>query len=191
MVGFSDAKISDAKTGLELDKMEIPAVSRRDSAGDGGYRGVQQRSLSAGASRKHSILKILLLVSGVLLPFVLMFLLWDQGFVDLPLLESKKAQRELERYATVGPVMTSIGQNQHIKLTVQIECKDTRLKKKITGISSAIKSKLLVILSSPEVKDKLRLQDYASLKSYFKEEIDSLLQKESVEAVYFSDIVRY
>ena len=191
MVDSSDAAIREVKKGLELDKMEIPSVPRRDRIEDSGYRGVQQRSLPARARRKYPIFKVLLVVSGALLPLVFIFLLWNQGFVDLPLIGSKKIQRELERYATVGPVMTSIGKDEHLKLTVQIECKNARLKKKILGISSAIRSKLLVALSSPEAKEKLRLQDYASLKSYFKQEIDSLLPKESVDAVYFSDIVRY
>ncbi len=191
MVDSSEAAIREVKKGLELDKMEIPSVPQRDRIEDSGYRGVQQRSLSARAPRKYPILKILLVVSGALLPLFFIFLLWNQGLVDLPLVGSKKVQRALERYATVGPVMTSIGKDDHLKLTVQIECKNARLKEKILGISSAIKNKLLVVLSSPEAKEKLRLQDYASLKSYFKQEIESLLPKESVDAVYFSDIVRY
>jgi flagellar basal body-associated protein FliL len=134
---------------------------------------------------------MLLLVSGVLLPIVLLFLLWDQGVVDLPLLKSNKVRREHQRFATVGPVMTSIGQNQHIKMTVRIECKNTRLKEKVAEIESAVKSKLLFVLSSPEVKEKLRLQDYAAIKAFFKKEVDSLLPNDTVEAVYFSEIIRY
>lgn len=191
MVGSSDAKISEKNTGLELDRMEVPPVSRIKRSDDGGYRGVQKRSSSTTGPNRQAIIKILLLVSGVLLPFVLMFFLWDQGVVDVPFLKSRKAQRVLKRYATVGPVMTSIGQDQHVKLTVQIECKDTRLKKKISEISSAVKGKLLIVLNSPEVKEKLLHQDYAPVKSRLKKEIDSLLQKESIEAVYFSDIVLY
>lgn len=191
MVGPGNGKISEAKTGLELDKMEIPEVLRTPKSQDGGYRGIRQPSSHRGGFSRQAVLKILVLITGVLLPFVLMFLLWDQGVVDLPFLGSKKAQRVLKRFTTVGPVMTSIGDNEHIKITVQIECKDSALKKKITALAPAVKGKLLVVLSSPEVKEKLRRQDYGALKSHFKAEIDSLLTKESVKAVYFSDILRY
>jgi flagellar basal body-associated protein FliL len=183
--------ISEAKTGLELDKMEIPSSSQTAHPQEAGYRGVQQRSVPRGQAKKHSMFKTLVLISGLLLPTVLLFLLWDQGVVDLPLLKSNKVRREHERYATVGPVLTSIGENQHIKLTVLIECKDTRLKKKVADISSAVRSKLLVVLSSPEAKEKLRLRDYTSFKSHFEEEINRLLPNDSVEAVYFSEIISY
>jgi len=189
MAEFSEEKISDASFGLELDKMEIPSVSSTKRVEEGWYRGVQDRS---GSGRNWaSKLKAFLLILGVLLPFALVFFLWDRGVVDLPYLDSKKAIRELERYATVGPIMTNVGKNEHIKLTVQIECKNVNLKNKVNEISSAIKSKILVILSSPEAKDRLRRQDYASLKSEFKKEINRLLRKSSIKAVYIADIVRY
>jgi len=191
MAEFSEEEISDASLGLELDKMEIPSVSSTRRVEEGGYRGVQDRSGSGKGSSWVSKLKVFLLILGVLLPLALISFLWDQGVVDLPYLGSKKVIRELERYATVGPVMANIGKNQHVKLTVQIECKDVNLKNKVNEISSAIKSKILVILSSPEAKDQLRRHDYASLKSEFKKEINRLLLKSSIKAVYIADIVRY
>ena len=109
MAGFSEEKISDASFGLELDKMEIPSVSSTKRVAEGGYRGVQDRSGSGKEWNWASKLKAFLLISGVLLPFALVFFLWDKGVVDLPYLESKKAIRELERYATVGPIMTNVG----------------------------------------------------------------------------------
>jgi len=191
MTEFSEEKISDASFGLELDKMEIPSVSSTKQVAEGRYRGVKDRSDSGKGSIWVSRLKMFSLILGVLLPFALVFFLWDQGVVDLPYLDSKKAIRELERYATVGPIMTSMGKNQHVKLTVQIECKNVNLKNKVNEISSAIKNKILVILSSPEAKDQLRRHDYASLKSKFKKEINRLLRKSSIKAVYIADIVRY
>ena len=191
MTEFSEEKKSDASFGLELDKMEIPSVSSTKKVAEGGYRGVQDRSDSGKEWSWASKLKAFLLILGVLLPLALIFFLWDKGVVDLPYLGSKSVARELERYATVGPVMTSIGKNQHMRLTVQIECKNAKLKNRVNEISSAIKSKILEILSSPEAKDQLRRQDYASLKSEFKKEINRLLRKSSIKAVYIADIVRY
>ena len=75
MAGFSGAKISEAKIGLELDKMELPSISKSVRDQDSGYRGVQQKSYSAKSPRRHSIFKMMLLISGVLLPIVLLFLL--------------------------------------------------------------------------------------------------------------------
>ena len=190
MLEFSEAK-SGASVGLELDKMEIPSFSSTKKVAKGGYRGVQDRSDFGKASSWTSKVKVFLLILGVLLPLALIFFLWDKGVVDLPYLGSKKVIRELERYAMVGPIMTNIGKNQHVKLTVQIECKDVNLKNKVNEIGSAIKSKILVILSSPEAKDQLRRQDYASLKSEFEKEINRLLRKSSIEAVYIADIIRY
>jgi flagellar basal body-associated protein FliL len=191
MAEFSDAKISGASTGLELDKMEIPSVSSTKKALDSGYRGVHASYNSGKMSSWASKIKVVLLISGALLPLALIVFLWDQGVVDLPYLGSNTVARELERYATVGPVMTSIGKNQHVKLTVQIECKNTKIKNKVNEIGSAIKSRILVILSSSKAKDQLNRHDYDSLKSEFKKEINRLLPKSSIKAVYFANIVRY
>jgi|GEM_PF-3239538 flagellar basal body-associated protein FliL len=188
---FSDAKMSEAGIGLKLDKMLISPVSNTKKPADGGYRGVQAVSDSERGLSWRTKVKAILLISGVLLPFVLVFFLWDRGVVDLPYLESKKAARELQRYATVGPVMTSIGKDQHLKLTVQIECDDVKSKNKVNEISSAIKNKILVILSSPEAKDQMRRQDYSSLKSEFEKEINRLLPESPIKALYIANILRY
>ncbi|RJQ55339.1 MAG: hypothetical protein C4530_16170 [Desulfobacteraceae bacterium] len=169
-------------------KMTTPAAPPAGAAFSEKYRG--GRSVGPGSSGEAS-LRLLLVALGVTLPVILLFLMWSQGFIDLPLLQSKKILRQLQRVATVGPVMTSIGQNEHLKLTLQIECRNSKMKERLEESGSALRSKILMALNSPETISLLRLQDYAQLKDFFKTEIQGLFPEISIKEVYLSEIVRY
>jgi len=168
--------------------MTTPAAPPAGAAFSEKYRG--GRSVGPGSSGEAS-LRLLLVALGVTLPVILLFLMWSQGFIDLPLLQSKKILRQLQRVATVGPVMTSIGQNEHLKLTLQIECRNSKMKERLEESGSALRSKILMALNSPETISLLRLQDYAQLKDFFKTEIQGLFPEISIKEVYLSEIVRY
>ena len=185
------ASSNEAKVGLELDKIELSTTARAPVRESSGYRGIQKETDTKTAINKRSLLTILFLISGVFFFFSVILFLWDQGVVDVPLLASKKIQRELERYATVGPLMTSIGKDQHIKLTLTIECRNAGSKERIAEIDSAIKSKILMTLNTPEAKGILSRKDYQALKPYFKKAISKLVEKNAIKDIHFSDIIRY
>ena len=181
----------ESKTGLELDKMELSGTLRASARSTTGYRGIQRAAEKKASISKKTILRILFLISGVFLFFSTILFLWDQGVVDVPLLASQKVRRELERYASIGPVMTSIGKNQHIRLMVKIECRNAESKERLSEIDSVIRSKILLVLNTAEAKGILGRRDYQSLKSHFKKAISSLIKKDAIQDIYFSEITLY
>lgn len=174
--------------GLELDKIDIAEGTRRSTSAAGGR---SPHSDGSAVSRKRSIPKLVLLATGVGLPIALLLLMWNQGFIELPLLQSQKILRQLAKIATVGPVMTSTELNEHFKITVQIECRTSKLKERLVEIGPVVKNRILMVLNSPEAIELLHRQEYAHLKDRFKIEIQSLLPKNSIKEVYFSEVVRY
>ena len=185
------ADSSETKIGLELDKIELSNTSREPKDESRGYRGIRTETNTKPVITKKSLLTILFLILGVFFFFSVILFLWDQGMVDVPLLANKKIQWELERYVTVGPLMTSIGKDKHIKLTVNIECRNVRLKKRIAEIDTAVKGRMLMTLDTPEAKRILSRTDYQALKPYFKKTISKLVGKNAIKAIHFSDIIRY
>ena len=181
----------EAKTGLELDKLELPDTLGAPVSNTSGYRGVQRVAEKKALISKKALFKVLFLISGVVLFFSIILFLWDQGVVDVPLLASQKVRRNLERYATVGPVMTSIGKDKHIKLMVKIECRNIKLKERLTEIESALRNKILMVLNTPEAKEILSRRDYQSLKPYFEKAVSGLVKKGSIKHIYFSEITQY
>ena len=180
----------EINSGLELDKIDLsdgqpgPAPPPLPVQETGGHA----KNKSSGNSSK---LQVIFLVAGVAALFAAVFFLWDRAIIDLPLLESKQAQRALERYATVGPLMTSIGKDQHVKMTIMIECNNNSLKNRVIELESIIKNNLLMVLNSKEAKPSLDKKDYMSLKPQFLKQINGLLKGEPVENIYFSQVVRY
>ena len=173
----------EINSGLELDKIDLsdgqpgPAPPPLPVQETGGHA----KNKSSGNSSK---LQVIFLVAGVAALFAAVFFLWDRAIIDLPLLESKQAQRALERYATVGPLM-------HVKMTIMIECNNNSLKNRVIELESIIKNNLLMVLNSKEAKPFLDKKDYMSLKPQFLKQINGLLKGEPVENIYFSQVIRY
>ena len=142
-------------------------------------------------SSKSLKLQVFILLAGVASLFAAVFFLWDQSIVDLPMLESRAAKRAMEKYVSVGPVMANIGKNQHVKITVLIECKNKSLRKRVAELQSIIKNNLMMVLNSKEARPFIDKKDYSSLKPQFLKQINVLFKGEPIENIYFSQIVRY
>jgi len=87
--------------------------------------------------------------------------------------------------------MANIGKNQHVKITVLIECKKKSLRKRVTELQSIIKNNLMMVLNSKEARPFIDKKDYSSLKPEFLKQINVLLKGEPIKNIYFSQIVRY
>ncbi|MBW1697835.1 MAG: flagellar basal body-associated FliL family protein [Deltaproteobacteria bacterium] len=184
------AKEIDIKSGLELDKIEVPNSRPVSSLKKPSERSPSQKDPKP-SSQKLSKLPVFVLIAGVISLLGLVFVLWDQAIIDLPLLKSKYAERVLERYATIGPMMVSTGKDQHIKFTIMVECKNTKLKDRVVKLEAKIKNRLLEALTSAEGKKYLNKQDFKSLKPYFKKQINRIVKGNPAKNVYFSQIFRY
>jgi flagellar basal body-associated protein FliL len=181
----------DAKPGLALDKINMPKAKAAFVPPEliDDSNSTAENSTPAG---KTSKLPIMLSISGVFFMLSIVFILWNQALITLPFLsKSRHESPHLERFATIGPLMASIGGNQHIKFTVMIECDDNELKERLAALEAKIKNSFLRVFNSPEVKEILKNQHYESLKPFFIKKINKMLKDHAIENIYFSQIVRY
>ena len=156
-----------------------------------GYRGVNSGTDSPSALSRIPFRTVFILVGVVGSLFLMAYLLWDHGVIKVPFLQNPVIKRQLERYATVGPVMLSVGENQHVKVSVNVECKNKKLKKRLAKMDSALRNRILMVMDRPEVKDLIEKQDYESLKPLFEKEINKLIPKNTIENIHYIDIIRY
>ena len=185
------ASKQDVKHGLEFEKIEVSKAKATFAPPELGGD-TNSTTKNKAVTGKPSKLPIILSVSGVVLMLLIVFILWNQALIALPFLSnSKHKERNLERFASIGPLMASIGRNQHIKFTVMIECNDNEFKKRLAGLDAKIKNSFLSLFNSPEVKKILSNQDYESLKPFFIKQINRMLKDRSIDDIYFSKIVRY
>jgi len=169
----------------------LDAVKKRAAAkAGGGYRGVE-KTLSPSPGSTSSKLAVCILTAGVASVLTLVYVLWDQGVVQLPLLKNRYIERQLERYATIGPMLTTVGEDEHIKLTVAIECKDSSVKRRLSDEASAVKNSILMVLGTARAREYLGRKDYAALRPYLVEEIRRRFPHQAVKDIYFSEILRY
>jgi flagellar basal body-associated protein FliL len=187
---FVMADENDIKAGLELDKIDLS-----QGRGDPVPPPLPLQQTGGKAKKKNSSksskLQVFILIAGVAALFATMFFLWDQAIIDLPLLESNVAKRALEKYVSVGPIMANVSKDQHVKITVMIECKNKRLRERVTAVQPIIKNNLMMVMNSKEAKPIIDKKEYSELKPEFLKQINSLLKGSPVKNIYFSQIVRY
>ena len=76
-------------------------------------------------------------------------------------------------------------------MTVQIECKDTKLKDKVLKLENRIQNKIVLMLNDPKTRRLVRQGDFKALKPFIKKEVERLLKNSGVKDVYFSQITLY
>ena len=180
----------ESDTGLELDKIDLSDIL----LAPGTEKEAQKKGKKSGikiSSLYKTNFKVALIIAAMLLSLTFVYLLWDLMIINLPFMDSTPTPKMSKRIATVGPVMTSFAKDEHIKMTVQIECKNTKLKDKVTELDQRIKNKIMLILNDPNTRRLLRRGDFKALKPIIKKEVERLLKNNGVKDVYFSQITMY
>ncbi len=180
----------ESTTGLELDKIDLSDIL----LAPGTEKKAQKKGKKSGIkilSLNKANFKIALIIGAMILSLTFVYLLWDQTVINLPFIGSGSGARMSKRIATVGPVMASFGKDDHIKMTVQIECKDTKLKDKVLKLENQIQNKIILMLNDPKARRLVRQGDFKALKPLIKKEVERLLKSSGVKDVYFSQITLY
>ena len=180
----------ESTDGLELDKIDLSdllhaPVTKKKAQKEGKKSGIKIPSLNIANY------KIALIIGAIILSLTIVYLLWDQTIIDLPFIESGSTAQMSKRIVTVGPVMTSFGKDEHVKMTVQIECKNAKLKEKVSELNQRIQNKIMLMLNDPKARRLLRQGDFKALKPFIKKEVERLLKNSGVKDVYFSQITLY
>ena len=93
---------------------------------------------------------------------MVVFLLWGQAIFDTPLSFDSKVN--LKRIATIGPVSSSFGKSDYIEMTVQVECKNEKMKESVTRSERRLNNKIMIMLDKPENEQRVLARDFEALK---------------------------
>ena len=182
-----------ASTGLELDKFDLSNLIQPLET----EKNVQKNDEVKKKARKKTTfltmvnLKIALIIGAIILSITFVSLLWDQQIINLPFVESPPNPQISQRIVTVGPMMSTFGKDEHVKMTVLIECKNTKMKEKVAGLNGQIQNNIMLMLNDKKVKRLLRQGDFKALKPRIRKQVERLIKNSGIQDVYFSQINVY
>lgn len=198
-------------TGFELDKIDISAIKdvstsspppkpaapakkapkKKKQAADKPERTGPEPGPppSAGVSRK---VKLAVATASILMVAVTaVFLVFrEQIDLQLPFFQSSDGGKPAT-YISVGPVITSIDSGDLIKMTLDINCAKKSYKKKIAGLDSQIRNRVVWALQTPKAQYYMQSGDYFGLRKYLSASVMEVLPENSVKEIYFSEFLRY
>ncbi len=185
------ADAEDEKTGLELDKIELPR-SAFPKAQDAPARPLSvSRASRTDSGRKHSLPFKLLLVGAAFGLAAIMYLFWEHAAIKLPLPMGFNRSASTERFENIGPVTSNIGSG-HVKLDVDLGYRDPGAQHTIRNMRSAIKDRIVLSMGTREAEKMVMKRDLKGLVNYLKDEINgNVLAKTPIEHVYLSDFKVY
>ena len=175
-------ELRNVKNGLEFDEIDLtkflkkkpPVSTKKKSKANPLNRFYKLYKKVTDASR----LMITLLFTSIVLLLVGIYILWGRTSTYSSALS----------YAAVGPVITTIGSGQAIKIKLNFEFKNPNLRNRIAGMESLFKDKILMILASLDEKDISGEQGLKSLKDRIKSVTDSFFKDNAIKNIYFSEI---
>ena len=176
---------------MELDKIDLSDLLNAPGTEKKTQKGTEKKARFKIPSLNIMNVKIALIIGAMVLSITFVSLLWDQKIVNLPFVERTPTPQMSARIVTVGPVLTSYGKDEHIKMTVQIECKNARLKEQVAGQKQRIRSKIMLMLNDPKAKRLLRQGDFKALKPLMRKEVERLISNTGIQDIYFSQINLY
>lgn len=192
--------------GFELDKIDISAIKKPPESSPRpkpahpakqpsepgkltADKPVPDPMPSTGVSRK---VKLAVVAASVLMvALTATFLVFrEQIDLQLPFFQSSETGKPAT-YISIGPVMTSIDSGDLIKMTLDINCTRKSYKKKIAGLDSQIRNRVVWALQTPKAKYYLQSGDYFGLRKYLSTSVMDVLPENSVKEIYFSEFLRY
>ncbi len=208
----------NANTGLELDKIDI---SIKDSGPDASSKlskpvpppksplsvetnktepEDEEYTETAGEvqHQKKSKRLIFLMISAVALVVLLALFIFFGVFFSFSTSSSSSAVKPPSELQTdfntsIGPIIINSKDTGSVKLkiTISINCKNSKLKKQIIQKNPNIIERLQIYLKSPSVEQMISNRDYITLKTKMKNRINDMLGTDSIDEIYFSELIVY
>lgn len=177
---------------IELDKLEIPTIASLNNPA--GVTPKITEPKPSAAPRPTSKIKgrwwKLSIVMGVLILAAVFLLIFEGKDINLPFY-SNKASKSPANYLKVGPVTATIGNNDIIRMTVEINCKNKKIKNKMMQMDSVIRDRMVNVLNKPDTKKLLESNDYNTLRLRMKKDLSALMPDQAIEDIYFSEFLTY
>lgn len=188
-----DRSTIDDDDAIELDKLEIQKLSPKPPDNQVPPQPLSKLTpkepLASRLSTKGLWWK-LSIVTGVLLITAILLLVFGKMNINLPFY-TKGTSQTPGNYLRVGPVTATIGSNDIVRLTVEINCKNKKVKNEMSQMDSRIRDKIVNVLNNPDTQRLLISNDYDTLRARIKDNIATLVPDQAVEDIYFSEFLTY
>jgi flagellar basal body-associated protein FliL len=142
-------------------------------------------------SKKSHKLGIIMAGSVIALAAVVLFL-WSQKDPGAPSKKDQTAAGHSDLKASIGPIITNAGETGNIiRMTIEINCENSESKAKISDMTSLIKSRMILSMSSQSAVKMAELKDFRSLEFYLVDELKDILKGTAIRGIrlYFSDFL--
>jgi flagellar basal body-associated protein FliL len=176
--------------GLELDRMNLSELLSNSDRKPSPQ--VDAKTPSPGDkapnSKKVNILILVASLAVLALIMILTVLFKQQDFSFT--FEDGQPVSTLESYLRIGPISATLADEDIINFSVEIDCKNRKLKEKLTKKDSQIRDRIVSVITTPGIEMMLKEQRYEEIKARIKESLDNI-SSEPVGDIYFADIIIY
>ena len=177
--------------GLELDRIELPSLAspgkQSESMPDPEREPAAHRGTGSSAKRGFRPLLIALTATLAMLEITAVYL-WRQELKVSSL--SFEGAPVSGSYLRVGPISTTIQNNEVIRLTLDIGCKNDTTKEKLAEKDSRIRDIVVSVITAPDTAPLLEKHQYDAVRAKIKERLGKL-GSEPIGEVYFSELLTY
>jgi flagellar protein FliL len=181
----------DADSAIELDKLEIPTLPSKNFQRKEPQRiPVPESKVPLKPAKIKGLWWKLSIVAGVLIVTAVCLILYEKKDINLQFY-TDRASKVPANYLKVGPVTATIGNNDILRLTLEINCKNRKIKNDLKRMDSKIRDKIVNVLNKPDTQQLIKSNDYDTLRARMKKNLNSLLPDEAIEDIYFSQILTY
>lgn len=177
--------------GLELDKIEIPKRASPKARNKPTANTKQKPAFppeTTSPGKKHLRLTLIAVITTLAVLGTLAIYLKKQ---DLAISSfSGKNIAVPENYLRVGPISATMKDNDIIRLSVDIGCKNNAIKKRLAEKESLIRHKIVSVLTAPGTDTLIKKHQYDAVRKKIKESIEKMYG-EPIGEVYFAELLTY
>jgi len=170
---LNDIDDDDFDSGIELDKIEVPKTVGRPISETPAKAPIAEKTAEIELDvepevkpKKGLKFKVVIVVSFIFLGAAVFFIHQKTSFLGQG---PKRAEPAVE-YRAVDPIITNLGADKHIKISLMIK-NHTKLKEQIFVTESVIRDKILMFLTSQDTKRVINESDLKKVKSYINAEL--------------------
>lgn len=186
------SEVSD-ESGLELDKIRLPKLPADSAAGKAAPEPSPPPAPEKPGPRKRGRSRLAPVIAlGILAVLISVIVLFRQQHLSLNFLNGETAGTENagERYLRVGPISATLANQDIIIFSLEIDCGDEGLKKRLTARDSQLRDSILSVITAPGTDTLIRNNQYDEVKAKIRKNLSAAVS-ESIEGIYFAEMIIY
>lgn len=180
------------ENALELDKVDLSALgsdSERKTESPNPERPTAAHHRE-GVSRKK-LIAFISAIGAILICGIAAVVVWQFDLLPIDSPKENKPESIASLQVPLEPIRTSLGQAQSLRISLVFVCRSMEDAEVLRKKRAKLKSIVLISLNKQGVAEIILAGRYQQLRNYLKEEVNTYLNGEYVQEIYFSDILRY